>query len=186
MANDYFRAFSVKLLFPLFWKSRLSANAITIANFLTLCLGSAGLFLIGKELAALLTAGLAAMVDYVDGTVARAGRGSPNGAYLDTSLDWLWLMLLIGAISYHHRIMDIGYLALIAITFGNWVQYNGKVNVRLPFPLGISHLMVGGILIGHAEWGITGIMLTQGARTTLMYWRSIYGTSAKTGDNSTH
>jgi phosphatidylglycerophosphate synthase len=174
------------LLYKPFYRSGLSANKITVFNFLTLGLGSVALFSMGIEGMGLLTAGLAAMVDYIDGTIARARGGSSSiGAYLDTSLDWLWLMLLIGAISYHHEVMTIGYLALVAITFGNWVQYNGKVNIVLPFPLGVSHLMVLGILLRHAEWGITGIMLTQGARTALMYWRSVYGNNAKNSDNNT-
>lgn len=172
--TDLFRDISVKLLFPLFWKSGLSANKITGLNFLTLGLGSVILFAFGREYLGLLTAGLAAMVDYVDGTVARAGRGSKNGAYLDTSLDWLWLMMIIGAISYHHKILYIGYLALAAITFGNWVEYNGKVNFKLIFPFGISHLLVLGIIFGKADIAICAIAGTQLLRTGGMYLWSIF------------
>jgi phosphatidylglycerophosphate synthase len=120
----------------------------------------------------LLTTGLGAMVDVVDGSVARVGRGSKNGSFLDTSLDWIYLMLFIWAISFHHNILTIGYFALIFITWGNWIQYNGFVNWELPFPLGIKHLVTIGILIGHAEWGITAILITQATRTLLLYWRA--------------
>lgn len=171
--KDRFRNLSVKLLFPFFWRTGLSANQITVLNFFTLNLGSVILFALGYEIIGLLTTVLGAMVDVVDGSVARAGRGSKNGAYLDTSLDWIYLMLFIGAISWHHNIMTIGYLSLIAITWGNWVQYNGKVNWELPFPLGIKHLIAIGIVLGHAEWGIIGIMVTQWFRTGRMYLWSI-------------
>lgn len=172
--KDLFRDVSIKLLFPIFWKSGLSANKITVLNFLTFGLGSVALFAFGYEYLGLLTAGLAAMVDYVDGTVARAGRENPKGAYLDTSLDWLWLMMLIGAISYHHNVLLWGYIALIAITFGNWVEYNGKVKFQYPFPLGISHLLVISILFHHANYGIIIIAITQVLKTGGMYLWSIF------------
>lgn len=168
-----FRAVSVKLLFPAFWKSGLTANQITILNFLTLNLGSVILFATGHEIIGLLTTVLGAMVDVVDGTVARAGRGSKNGSYLDTSLDWIYLMLFVGAISFHHNIMTIGYITLMAITYGNWLQYNGKYNWELPFPLGIKHLIAMGVMVGHAEWGIVGIAVTQWLRTGIIYFNSI-------------
>ena len=110
------------------------------------------------------------MIDYVDVTVARAGRGSLNGAYLDTSLDWLWLQLLIFSISFYHDLLPIGTLCIILIMWGNWVEYNGKVNLKLPFPLGISHLLVLGVFF---KIGIYLILLTQLYRVGRMYLWSI-------------
>ena len=177
MGQDFFRDISVRLLFKPFYRSGLSANKITVLNFLTLGLGSVILFANGREALGLLTAGLMAMIDYLDGEIAQARGGHTRlGAYLDTSLDWLYLMLLVGSISYYHKIMPIGYLCLIAISWGNWIEFNGKVNIRLLFPLGISHLIVIGILIGKVHWGITGVMFVQWIRTILMYRRSIWDT----------
>jgi hypothetical protein len=173
--TDLFRDISVKLLFNLFDRSGLSANQITVLNFFTLGLVSVWLFATGHEIIALLVSGIVAMIDYIDGSIARArGGNSKKGAYLDTSLDWVWLMLLIGAISYHHDIMLIGYLALMGITLTNWVQYNGNVNVVLKFPLGISHLLVLGILTRNVDISILLIALTQWGRLSLMYLRSTY------------
>jgi len=173
--KDYFRQISVKLLFKPFYRSGLSANKITVLNFLTLGLGSLILFAYGSELLGLLVAGLMAMVDYIDGSIARARSGNSKlGQYLDTSLDWVWLMLFIGSVSYHHNIMHIGYLALIALTWGNWIQYNGNVNVKLCFPFRVAHLMVFGILTNHAEWGIIGVAVIQWYRTIKMYRRSMW------------
>ena len=175
--QDYFRQFSVKLLFKPFYRSGLSANKITVLNFLTLGLGSVVLFACGKELLGLLVAGLMAMVDYIDGAIAKARTGCTKfGQYLDTSLDWLWLMLLIGAISWHNDIMVIGYIALIAIVLGNWVEFNGKAKLKLPFPFGISHLIVIGILLGISRWSIFAIAIVQGYRTIMLYRRSIWNT----------
>jgi len=184
MGKDFFRDISVKLLFKPFYRSGLSANKITVLNFLTLGLGSIVLFLIGREILGLLTAGLMAMVDYIDGEIARArGGNSKLGQYLDTSLDWLYLMLLIGSISYYHNIMTVGYLSLIAITFGNWIEFNGNVKLKLSFPLGISHLIVIGILLGNLKLGIIYIAIVQSIRTIILYWRSIYGTYAEISHN---
>ena len=179
MGKDFFRDISVKLLFKPFYRSGLSANKITVLNFLTLGLGSIVLFATGREILGLLTAGLMAMVDYVDGTVARAREGNSKlGQYLDTSLDWFYLMLLIGAISYHHNIMTIGYLTLIAIVFGNWIEYNKVSKVgggyNLPLFLGIIPILVVGILIQHVRESIFLIMITQWYRTGRMYLWSIF------------
>lgn len=175
MGQDFFRQISVKLLLKPFLRSGLSANQITVLNFLTLGLGSVVLFAIGKEMVGLLVSGLAAMVDYIDGEVARVrGGNTKRGAYLDTSLDWLWLMLLIGAISYYNNIMTIGYIALIAIAWGNWVEYNGKVKLKILFPFGISHLLVLGIVTRQTTLGITAIMIVQSIRTILLYRRSLW------------
>ena len=175
MGQDYFRKISVKLLFKPFYRSGLSANKITVLNFLTLGLGSIVLFAWGVELMGLLVAGLMAMVDYIDGSIAKVRTGYTRlGIYLDTSLDWLYLMLLVGAISYHHNIMPIGYIALIAIAWGNWVEFNGKTKLKLIFPFGISHLIVLGILFRRAEWGIIGVAFVQTLRSIELYRRSIW------------
>jgi phosphatidylglycerophosphate synthase len=145
-----------------------------VLNFLTLGLGSVILFATGREFLGLLTAVLMAAIDYVDGTVARARSGNTKkGQYLDTSLDWLYLMLLIGGISYHHNILLSGYLALVAIVFSNWVQYNGNVEVKLPSILGIKVCLVVGILFGRTDLGILAIAIIQWVKTTYMYLRSI-------------
>lgn len=172
--RDIFRDISVKLLFKAFWNSGLTANQITILNFVFLYFPSVILFALGYELIGLLVAGIGAMVDYIDGTVARYGRGSPNGQFLDTSSDWLFLMMLIGAISYYHQIMPLGYLTLIFLTWGNWVQYNGNVNIKLPKYLTCTLILTLSIILRHAELGITGIMFVQGIRTGLLYWRAVW------------
>jgi phosphatidylglycerophosphate synthase len=111
------------------------------------------------------------MVDYIDGEVARArGGNSKLGQYLDTSLDWLWLQLLIFSISYSHNICWAGTLSIIFIMWGNWIEFNGKVKLKLPFPFGISHLLVIGVFY---DIGIYLILLTQFYRVGRMYKWSI-------------
>ena len=169
-----FREISVKLLFKPFYRSGLSANAITAINFWVVEMGAVALFLAGKDLLGLVFGGLAAMIDYIDGSIARArGGNSKAGMYLDTSSDWLYLMFLIGAISYSHGILALGYITILALTFGNWVQYNGNVNIKLPPGLNITCILMWSILLGHAEYGIAAIMFIQSIRTALLYKRSI-------------
>lgn len=175
MGKDFFRDISVKLLFPIFIRSGLSANQITGLNFLLLGLPSLILFSQGKNCLGLEMAILMAMVDYVDGTVARAkGGNTRKGAYLDTSLDWLYLMLLIGTISGRHNCLTTGYLALVAITFGNWVEYNGDVKFKMPFIFGIKFLLVVGIVFGGLDISILLITITQTLRTGGMYLWSMF------------
>jgi phosphatidylglycerophosphate synthase len=173
--NDLFRNFSVKLLFKFFMKTGLSANQITMLNFWIFELGAIALFSLRLDIWGLVVGGFAAMVDYIDGTVARARNQTGKfGMYLDTSSDWLYLMMLIGAISYAHNILLLGYITLIAMTFGNWVEYNNLkgINVKIPLWLGICPILIITILLGHAEYGITAIMFIQTIRTALLYWRS--------------
>lgn len=174
MKKDLFRDISVKLLFPIFMRSGLSANQITGLNFLLLGVPSLILFFQGREWLGLGTAILMAMIDYVDGTVARArGGNTTKGAYLDTSLDWLYLMLLLGAVSFRHNCLATGFLALVAIVFGNWVEFNGFVKFKMPFILGIKFLLVSGIVFSRLDISILLIAITQGLRTGGMYLWSI-------------
>ena len=171
----WFREVSVKLLFKPFERSGLSANKITVLNFLILELATVILFFFGYEILGLAIAVLAAMVDFIDGSVARARGGNTKlGQYLDTSLDWLYLMLLMGAISYHHNILPIGYLALIAITWGNWVEYNGNSKCRTPFLLTTTNIIGISILVRHAGLGIILVALVQWCRTVQLYRRSVW------------
>ena len=173
--KDLFREISVKLLYKPFYRSGLSANKITVLNFLVLEVATVVLFSLGYEITGLFVALLAAMVDFIDGSIARARGGNTKfGQYLDTSLDWLYLMLLIGAISWRNDVMVIGYFALIAITFGNWVEFNGNVKCKIPFILGISPLIITGVLIGHLGFSIIAIAFVQGIRTIILYRRSIW------------
>jgi len=175
MAKDLLRDISCKLLLKPLLRSGLSANKITVLNFLTLGLGAVVLFLTGHELLGLLVACLAAIIDYCDGTVQkiRVGHFTKLGAYLDTSLDWLWLQLLIYAISYHNGILPFGCLAIIIIMWGNWVEYNGNVKMKMYFPFGLSHILLIGILLGCSNLSIMLILFTQCIRVAIMYRRSV-------------
>ena len=172
--TDLFRELSVKLLLKPFLWTGLSANQITMLNFFIVELGAIALFWFKLDLLGLIVGGFAAMVDYIDGSIARyRGGNTKKGQYLDTSSDWLYLMLLIGVISYAHGILILGYITLIALTFGNWLQYNGHVNIKIPNGLNITSVLMWSILLGHAEYGITAIMFIQSIRTVLLYEKSI-------------
>ena len=174
--QDYARIIAKKYLLKPFLRSGLSANQITILNFSLLGLLSIVLFFKGYFLLGLLVAGLVVLLDNVDGEVARATRGNTKqGEYLDTSLDWLYLMFLLFSISYASGVLAWGTLAIIAITYGNWVQYNGKVNAWLPPYLGITPLLIFGIILQHANYGIMAIAIIQTIRTITLYWRSTWG-----------
>lgn len=176
--KDYFRQFSTHLLFKPFYRSGLSANKITVLNFLTLEMATVAAFAMGHPFAGLLFALLAAMVDFIDGAIAKARTGYTKlGIFLDTSLDWLYLMLLIGAISYYNNIMVIGYLALIAITWGNWVEFNGKVKCKIPFLLGISPLIIWGVFMNDLYFSIIAIAIVQWVRAIKLYRRAVWNMS---------
>ncbi len=173
--KDYFRQFSTQLLFKPFYRSGLSANKITVLNFLTLEMAAVVAFAMAHPFAGLLFAFLAAMVDFIDGAIAKARTGYTKlGMFLDTSLDWLYLMLLIGAISWHNNIMAIGYIALIAITWGNWVEYNGKAKCKIPFFLGISPLIIIGVFTGHLKLSIFVIAIVQWIRAIKLYKGAVW------------
>lgn len=175
---DLFREISVKLLLKPFLWTGLSANTITALNFWVIEMLAIALFLTKHDLLGLVVGGIAAMIDYIDGSVARAKGGNTKlGMYMDTSSDYLYLMMLIGAISYAHGILVLGTITIIAITFGNWVQYNGGVNVKIPNGLNITSVLMWSILLGHAEYGIALIMILQSTRTSLMYRRSLWNIS---------
>lgn len=173
---DYFRLFAVKLLFKPVMKTGITPNKITILNFLLFGIFSLIMFGLGHNWLALVFGFWMAMFDYIDGEVARATRGNSKlGQYLDTSLDWLYLMLLIGVLSYTSNCMFIGYIILIALTFGNWVEYNGKV--KPPFSTCIIPLIVLGIILEKLPLALLLLMFRLTARTFLMYWRSVWNQS---------
>ena len=173
--SDYIREIAKALLFKPMMRSGLSANHITLLNFSTLGLLSIILFFYSSFLAGLLVAGLVVLFDNIDGEIARATTGNTKGGeYLDTSLDWLYLMLLIFSISCASGVLVWGVVALIAINYGNWVQYNGNVEVWLPKFLEITPILTGSILLGHPNFGIILIAIIQTIRTTLLYGRSVW------------
>lgn len=175
--TDLFRKLSTDLLFPFFWWTGWSANTITAWNFAVLGVGSLVCFALQKPFIGLFVAGVYAMVDYVDGAVARAGRGSAKGEYLDTSLDWVYLQLLLFTLALANHSLETGFLALVALNLSNWVEYNGQVKLRTVFPFGISHLIVAGILVGRIDLGITTIAIVQWVRLIIMYRRSLCKTT---------
>ena len=171
--KDYIRIIAKRLLFKPFLRSGLSANQITALNFSTLGLLSIILFFHSNFFTGLLVAGLVVLIDNIDGEIARATTGNTKGGkYLDTSLDWLYLQFLIFSISYASGVLTWGVLAVIMITYGNWVQYNGKVN--LPQYFGITPILAGSILLRKPEYGIILISITQTIRTLIMYGRSLW------------
>jgi len=168
------RKLSVKLLFKPFYRSGLSANQITVLSFCTLGLGSVTLFFLGEEVLGLLVSFLMAMMDYIDGEIARArGASSKLGEYLDTSLDWLYLMLLLGAIGFSSQTLPLAYLALVSVTWGNWVEFNGGAECKLPLPLTTGFIIPISVLAGHSGAGIACIAGIQTIRTIILYRRSV-------------
>jgi phosphatidylglycerophosphate synthase len=132
------------------------------------------LFATGHDYWGLFVAGLMAMVDYVDGEVARFdGGGSALGAHLDTSLDYLYLMLLIGTLGWSHHCMIWAYSALVTITFSNWVQYNGGGKYTLPFFMQTVFILPLTILLKEVGIGLGIITAYQLTRTVILYERSI-------------
>ncbi len=183
--ENILRKLSVKILVPILRKINITANEITLYSFLIFGLSSIFCFSLGNDYLGLFLAIIMAALDYCDGTIARErNECSHLGEYLDTSLDWLYLMLIIGALSYNHDSMIIGYIILITLTFSNWVQYNGKTYFKLPFYLGIIPILVISILFKQVKIGLMLIMVSQSFKTIIMYWRSLNGTSAEVSHNS--
>jgi phosphatidylglycerophosphate synthase len=167
------------LLKPLLWTG-ISANTVSVIGFL-FGLTACYFFAKGWEYVGLCLCGISASFDYCDGSIARYRHESSfKGQFLDTSLDYFYLMLIVGSISFFHNILSFGYISLMAITLGNWIQYNGNVNIKLPFPLTIQFILFISILFAHAELGITAIMFIQSIRTALLYERSLCSFTSKT------
>jgi len=78
---------------------------------------------VDKPLLGLLFCILSGIIDYIDGDLARKTTGETKlGEYLDTSLDWLWYLLLIGGVAYGVDKMVVGCLCVIFTAFGNYLD----------------------------------------------------------------
>jgi phosphatidylglycerophosphate synthase len=128
------RNISMRLLYKPIERTGLSANQITVLNFLTNNLLAVFCFSRGNyifNLIGLFFCIFGGMVDYIDGALARARGGETDlGKWLDTSLDWLAYLLLIGGISYGVDNMLCGIVCLIGTGYSNYIDTT-RPSIRL-------------------------------------------------------
>ena len=121
---EFVRKISVKLFYKGFDKMGIKPNQLTVLNFLTNSLTAVVFFARGLPRLGLLFCIMGGMIDYIDGTLARKkfGGNTEKGRWLDTSLDWLYYLLLIGGISYGVNNMSIGIICIVATVFSNYID----------------------------------------------------------------
>jgi len=129
------RNISVKVFLKVFRSSGLTANQITVLNFFTNNLLAVYFFSRGNyisNLIALFFCFFSAAIDYIDGTVARLRNESSGlGEWLDSFLDSVWQILLVGGIAYGVFIsrgrdyfwLKTGFMAVVSLVALNYIGY---------------------------------------------------------------
>ena len=146
---DFVRKISVKLFYKGFDKMGIKPNQLTVLNFLTNSLTAVVFFARGLPRLGLLFCIMGGIIDYIDGTLARRkfGGNTEKGKWLDTSLDWLYYLLLIGGIGYGVGHMSIGIICIVATVFSNYIDTQ-RPSISLGyFPFSPVIFIVGGAII---------------------------------------
>ena len=169
--DDWIRKLSIKLLYRPLERIGLPADKLTYLNFGLLGLTSVYFFSRGDYLIALGFAGINFMLDYIDGELARRHGGeTKKGGWIDTSLDWLYYLLLIGAIAYATNQMVMGFVCIIATVFANYISSTRRLGVYGSFPFSPIAFIISGALSGYmvqAFWAITFFAVLRG----ILLWR---------------
>lgn len=147
--GNLMREISVKLFYKPFEKSKLTPNQITMLNFGINGVLAVFFFSTGLPRIALIFCILSGMIDYIDGALARRkfGGNTDLGKWLDTSLDWLYYLMLIGGISYGVGQMVLGSVCIIATVFANYIDTQ-RPTIKLDgFPFSpVAFIIVGAVL----------------------------------------
>jgi|GEM_PF-2252871 len=153
--SDYFlkllnRGLAIRVFGPVFERLPLSPNQITVFNFLTNDLLSVYFFSRGTyrdNLIGLLFCGLGAVLDKIDGFIARKrGMSSKLGGWLDATLDLVWQNLLVAAIVFGvSTVKDgspfwlaVGLFALVSVAMSNTSRNLHRDNFDLGFHADVS------------------------------------------------
>lgn len=159
------REIANKLFYKLLYKSKLSANKITILSFIVFGLGS--LFAIATRhylLGAMLCV-IYILIDHVDGEIARVRNNeTPLGKWLDVYTGWLWTNGMIVCASYSIHLMDgllLGMFILILNHANTLMGTLEGVHYPLPKYLSISFLIFCGCLCNMVEFTLYLIFIIQ-------------------------
>lgn len=131
MLNRYARAFFARLFTPLaaaLLKRGISPDAVTIFGTLGVVIGGVVLYPLGELWWGSVLIGVCAFTDLLDGNMARqAGRSSPWGAFLDSSMDRVGDAAIFGGLIlfFAGRGDDLvdAYLALLCLVLGFVTSY---------------------------------------------------------------
>ena len=125
------RKWTKQLFLSPFIKSKLTPNQITTLNFFFTSLPSIYFLWTGHNIISLLFILINVPIDFIDGEVAKAtNQFTKLGSWLDTSLDWLWQLMLLGTIVYKMQgiWLAIGLWAIIAVVYSNYISATKNFN----------------------------------------------------------
>lgn len=140
------RKWTKQLFLALFIRSRLTPNQITTANFLLTSVPSVYFLWTGHNLLCLLFIFINIPVDFLDGEIAKATHQFTRvGEWLDTSLDWLWQLMILATLTYISGYTIIGLIAIIAVVYSNYISATSKKQLD-DFPFVMKYYLFFGIL----------------------------------------
>lgn|SRR3990167_6088633 len=146
MSSLILRKWTRQLFLPLFIRSKLTPNQITTLNFFFTSLPSAYFLWTGYNLLCLLFICINIPIDFIDGELAKkTNQISKLGLWLDTSLDWLWQLLLLCIIILKDP-SPVGMLALGMVVYCNYISATSKLQLD-DFPFVMKYYLFFGILL---------------------------------------
>lgn len=140
------REWSKQLFLRPFLRSGLTPNQITSANFILTGLPSVYFLGTGHNIIALILILINIPIDFIDGEVAKkTNQMTKLGSYLDTSLDWLWQLLLLGSLAYVTQLWIWGIVCIIAVAFSNYLSATSRTQLD-DFPFVMKYYLFLGLL----------------------------------------
>lgn len=148
------REWSKQLFLGLFLRSGLTPNQITTLNFFLTSVPSVYFLATGHNLIALCFILANIPIDFIDGELAKkTGQMTKLGAYLDTSLDWLWQLMLLGVMIWRTDLVVWGLLALISVVYSNYLSATSRTQLD-DFPFVMKYYLFVGILFNKLDWAL--------------------------------
>jgi len=174
--RDWVRTIAVQLFYKPADALGLRPNTVTIGNFILNGIPAVLCFAIGHTLWALYFCVIYNLLDYIDGELARRkfGGSTQFGTWLDTSLDWLLYLLIIGGMSYGTKTYFIGYICLISTVYGNYVSVTTRQNKALcGFPFSPVVWIALGAVTGQIYYTLLVMTVVSIVRVMLLWKSSI-------------
>ena len=167
------RKWTKQLFLGLFLRSGLTPNQLTTINFLVTSVPSVYFLATGHNVIALLLILINVPIDFLDGEVAKAtGQMTKLGAYLDTSLDWIWQLSLLGAMVYRTNLVTWGLVAIISTVYSNYLSATSRRQLD-DFPFVMKYYMFGGILFNKLDWALVVIAIAYSLKVVLTGYSAI-------------
>ena len=161
------RKWTKQLFLGLFLRTRLTPNQITTLNFMLTSVPSVYFLGTGHNLIALGFVLANIPIDFIDGELAKAtGQMTKLGAYLDTTLDWIWQLLLLAVMVWTTDLIIWGLLAIIAVVLSNYLSATSKLQLD-DFPFVMKYYMFVGILFNRLDLTLVIIAIAYSLKVIL-------------------